>query len=129
MKLGTNVGVKVTVGEAVGVVVEVAVGVVVGSTTLPVPRNTPKTIAAPIAMTTTINPNAVGRLMVTSGIRGVLTDVLVLTFSVAVKVRPQTRQRVAVSLRRVPHVGQIFPLAEEPAGEMIGLSGLIGSNR
>jgi hypothetical protein len=66
--------------------------------------------------------------MVTSGMRGVLTEVLGLAVSAVVKVRPHTKQRVAVSLSRVPQVGQILPLVGEPADVCVGVSGLISSN-
>jgi hypothetical protein len=69
-----------------------------------------KTIAAPNARTRTISPNAAGKLSFNSGKRGLATG---LDWAGWVEVgtekfRPQTRQRVAFSLNRVPQVGQTF---------------------
>jgi hypothetical protein len=52
---------------------------------------------------------AIGRLKVIWGIRLPCTVLdLPVDFSVPVKSLPQTRQRLASSLTRVPHVGQSF---------------------
>ena len=63
---------------------------------------------APVASTISANPNAIGRLSRSSGKPGALLFALVDLVGTSVKVRPQTRQRVAFSLKRVPQVGQIF---------------------
>lgn len=53
--------------------------------------------------------SATGKLSLISGIRLACKDAsaLVLAAALALSSVPHTRQRVAFSLRRVPHVGQI----------------------
>jgi hypothetical protein len=68
-------------------------------------------------MITTVRiPSAAGKLKVTTGIRLACTDFstffAALGSGFAVNSVPQTRQRVAFSLKRVPQVGQIFVLVE-----------------
>jgi hypothetical protein len=106
--VGIGEEVTLAVGVRVRVGVRVIVGWGVGSTTRPVVRKSAQTTAAPIARMITIKPRATGRLIVISGIRGPKTALEVFPPSVGLKVRPQTRQRVAFWLNRVPQVGQVF---------------------
>jgi hypothetical protein len=98
--------------------VSVGVGVSTGSS---VPggrpeRNEKNAMDAAIMITTARIPTAAGKLKVTTGMRLACTDFS--TFfaafgsGFAVNSVPQTRQRAAFSLRRVPQVGQIFVLVE-----------------
>lgn len=107
MPVGNSVAVGVMV--AVAVVVPSAVGVM--RETLPMPVVRPKyTPTAPINNTITSAPNAAGRLNVISGMRLACTTVsafLALVAAFDLSSVPHTRQRVAFSLKRVPHVGQI----------------------
>jgi hypothetical protein len=62
-------------------------------------------------MKMTINPKTRGKERVNSGIFGAFTILLLDDFAEVLlspsgNVRPQTRQRVAFSLKRVPQVGQ-----------------------
>lgn len=76
-------------------------------------------MAAPNPRIRTINPSASGRLSFNSGKRGLATGFAWEGLDVTEKLRPQTRQRVAFSLNRVPQVGQTF------VGEVFEFSGLI----
>ena len=118
MAVGTSVGGIVAVAGSVAVGVSDGVGV---STVSKVPsgalaRNEKKAIDAAIMITTARMPTAAGKLKVTTGMRLACTDFS--TFfaafgsGLAVNSVPQTRQRVELSLRRVPQVGQIFVLVE-----------------
>ena len=102
-------------GRTLGVIVPVGVTVpasVGGANFVPL---TPElrikyTTNAPINKTATNAPSAIGKLRVISGMR--LAPIPVSAFfdfvaAFAVSSVPQTRQRVAFSLKRVPHVGQI----------------------
>ena len=119
----SNGGREVSVGRAVGGRVSVAVGVIVG-VSVAVPsavgsvivapvspdRRLKYTAAAPTSRMSVRAPSAAGRLNVISGMR--LACMPVSAFfdfaeAFAVISVPQTRQRVALSLRRVPQVGQI----------------------
>lgn len=113
MGLGNGDGgrVSVVVGVIVGVSVTVpsAVGSVRVAPVIPA-RRLKYTAAAPISRINVRAPSAAGRLSVISGMR--LADMPDSAFfdfvaAFAVSSVPQTRQRVALSLRRVPHVGQI----------------------
>jgi hypothetical protein len=113
-----------SVGGIVAVAGGVAVGVSVGvevSTVSNVPsgalaRSEKKAMDAAIMITTARMPTAAGKLKVTTGMRLACTDFS--TFfaafgsGLAVNSVPQTRQRVAFSLNRVPQVGQTFVLEE-----------------
>ena len=92
----------------VGVIVKV--GVSVGVVTCPVPCRIRKIMAAPKPRIKTIRPKAAGRLSFNSGRCGPSTgfDFSLFAGVATEKFRPHTRQRVAFSLRRVPHVGQTF---------------------
>ena len=118
MAVGMSVGGIVAVAGRVAVGVWVVVGV---ATVSNVPsgalaRNEKNAIDAAIMITTATIPTAAGKLNVTTGMRLACTDFS--TFfaafdsGLAVNSVPQTRQRVAFSLRRVPQVGQIFVLLE-----------------
>ena len=116
MAVGISVGGMVDVAGRVTVGVAVEVGV---STTSNVPfgalaRNEKKAMDAAITITTARIPTAAGKLNVTTGIRLACTDfsTFFAAFSsgFAVNSVPHTRQRVALSLRRVPQVGQTFVL-------------------
>ena len=124
--VGTGVLVEVAVGVRVAVEVSVAVGVGVKSTTISgAPRAKAYTAPPPMAISRMNNPIARGRLKDKVGIRGPRTEESVSLLGVAVEVitRPQTRQRVAFSLRRVPQVGHtlwdvfVFSAAIEFASE------------
>lgn len=70
-----------------------------------------------------INPIATGRVSVISGMRGPCTeDFALVDFSEGVKVRPQTRQRVAFSLMRVPQVGQVLVFEDGLISGLISLA-------
>lgn len=113
---GTGVAVAIAVGSSVGdgvmvaVAVVVIVGVTVGVVTRPADCRITKTNAAPKPSTRTTSAIAAGRLIFSSGSLGFCIWVLTAGFMVGVKVRPQTRQRVAFSLNLVPQVGQVFGL-------------------
>ena len=108
-----SVGAKVSVG--VGVIVTVPVGVPASVGGVKVVPLTPElrikyTTNAPINKTATSAPSAIGRLRVISGMRlAPIPDSAFFDFVAALAVSsvPQTRQRVAFSLKRVPQVGQI----------------------
>jgi hypothetical protein len=116
--VGTGLGVKVSV--AVGVTVVVLVGVTSGGgvAILPVARSPMNTIVAPTTKKSVNNPKAPGSDRVTSGMRLPWIIFCDLPSAVELNSVPQTRHRVALSLRRVPHVGQIFVFC-------VGVSGLI----
>ena len=117
MGVGVSVGgrgVLVSVAVPVSVTVGVMVAVRVGGTLFVaeeavgrVKRNTPPPPAPKIMIS---KPIITGRLRVTVGMRGPVTDWSDLPFDLAegVRDRPQTWQRVALSLTRVPQVGQTF---------------------
>lgn len=101
MAVGVIVGVWVAVPSAVGFVIVAPVSP---------DRRLKYTAAAPISRITASAPRAAGRLNVISGMR--LACMPVSAFfdfvaAFAVSSVPQTKQRVALSLRRVPQVGQI----------------------
>ena len=64
--------------------------------------------AAPITRKPASTANATGRLRVTSGMRDPCTAFSDFAFGLGVALNslPHTTQRVAFSVRRVPHVGQ-----------------------
>ena len=128
---GIGVFVTATVGTTVEgtsvlVAVNVTVGVTVGVATWPVPCKTRKIIAAPKARISTINPRAAGRLNFNSGRWGLSTgfDWVGLVEVGTEKLRPQTRQRVAFSLNRVPQVGQTLVFEFVFSGLIIGFYSL-----
>ena len=113
---GVSVGMGVALGSSVpvGVIVAVAVGdtTAVGFCSLPpIPACKLKyTTAAPINKMITSAPNAAGNVSVISGMRLACTVESVFfdfVAAFAVSSVPHTKQRVAVSVRRVPQVGQI----------------------
>ena len=101
----------------VGVIV--CVGVSVGVVTRPVDCKTTKINAAPSPRINTIKPMAAGRLTFNSGNLGACTGLASCFFGEVAKVRPQTKQRVAFSLNRVPQVGQVFGVDEVDSGVMV----------
>ena len=110
------------VGEGVLVLVgaNVIVGVAVGAATLPVDCRIRKTRAAPSPRIRMIKPMAAGRLNFSSGNLGPWIGLAVtLAFCLAVNERPHTRQRVAFSLRRVPHVGHTLLVEVVDSGLII----------
>ena len=125
------VGMSVSVGVGLAVGVEVTVGTGVGSTTRFWARRLTKTATAPMARISTNNPSASGRLSVISGMREawMAFSAFLTAFGsgLAPKSVPQTRQRVAFSLRRVPQVGQIFVFCCETFSGLIR-AGIIPSN-
>jgi oxygen-independent coproporphyrinogen III oxidase len=116
----TGVVVGVMVGVEVGVVVRVGVIVGVGSATRPVELRAAKTAPPPMATNNRKMTRATGRLIDRRGMRGVLTGDPAgepPSFLIGcVKVRPQTRQRVAFSARREPQVGQTLGGPVVPVG-------------
>ena len=118
MGVGAIVGSVVGAGVLVLVGVNVMVGVTVGSAILPVPFRMTKIKAAPRPKTKTTRPSTAGRLNFSSGSFGDCTGLGAVALVEVVKFLPQTRQRVAFSLRRVPQVGQTL------VGEVL-VSGLI----
>ena len=118
MAVGTSVDVGISVAGkvAVGVSVGVAVSTVSNVPSGALARNEKNAMDAAIRTTTTRMPTAAGKLKVTTGMRLACTDFS--TFfaafgsGLAVNSVPHTRQRVALSLRRVPQVGQTFVLEE-----------------
>ena len=106
---GGNVSVGVGVIVGVSVAVPSAVGAVSVVPVIPAGR-LKYTAAAPISMISASAPSAAGRLNVISGMRlPCIPDSPFFDFVAAFAVSsvPQTKHRVALSLRRVPHVGQI----------------------
>ena len=118
MAVGTSVGGIVDVAATVFVGVADGVGVFPESAVPadPLERNEKKAMAAATIITTARIPTAAGRLKVTTGIRLACTDFS--TFFTAFNSGfapnsvPHTRQRIALSLKRVPQVGQTFVLLE-----------------
>lgn len=114
MEVGTCVGINVavagwvSVGVALGVAVS-AVSKVPGGALALREKNT---MAAATMTTTASAPTAAGKLMVTTGIRLACTDfstfLAAFGSGLALNSVPHTRQRIAFSLKRVPHVGQTF---------------------
>jgi hypothetical protein len=84
------------------------VGVTVGVVTRPVVCRMTKIKAAPRPSTNTIKPIAAGKLILSSGSFGFWIGVVLSFLADVLNVRPQTRQRVAFSLNRVPQVGHVF---------------------
>src|SRR4030067_2759518 len=118
--MGVVVGVA-GVDVVVGVTVRVTVGVAVGSTTRPVSCKAKNTRTAPIPRKRANNTRATGKLNVISGIRlPCVAFVFCEDFSPPVRLLPQTRQRMASSLTRVPQVGQSF-VGFEGVSEVIGV--------
>ena len=117
--MGIGVLVGVSVGVADGSAVSVGVKATVGTTTRPPTFRAAYTTPAPISKTTAIRPNAAGKPSVISGMR--LACTAFSTFLAAfccstafpVSSVPQTRQRVALSLKRVPQVGQTWVFCED----------------
>jgi len=110
--VGVGWGVDVEVGGKgveviVGVTVNVAVAVgVIGTTKGGLLRKAKKTMMAPIARKRANKPMADGRLRDITGIRlPWMALVAFLGIPAALRSAPQTRQRVASSLTRVPQVG------------------------
>ena len=87
-------------------------------------------MAAAMMITIASTPTAAGRLKRISGMRLARTDfsAFLTTFGSgrALNSVPQTRQRAAFSLRRVPQVGQTFVLLEE--GSRVIRAKIIPSN-
>jgi hypothetical protein len=110
--VGVSVAGKVTVGVAVRVGVSTTSNVPFGA----LARNEKNAMDAAMMITTARIPTAAGKLKVTTGMRLACTDFstffAALGSGFAVNSVPQTRQRDAFSLRRVPQVGQIFVLVE-----------------
>jgi len=121
--VGVGTGVKVAISVAVGVTVGVVVMVGVPRTGvagfLPSMRITAKTNAAPTIKNNASKPSAAGSDNVISGIRLACTALGFFISAVGPSSVPQTRQRVAFSVNRVPQVGQIFVTGVD------GVSGLI----
>ena len=98
--VGVLLGVGVTVSVEVGVISMMASGVVFSAK---------YTMTAPIARKRANKPMAAGKLRVMAGMRLPWTALAGWTgFSALPRSAPHTRQRVASSVRRVPHVGQSF---------------------
>lgn len=120
--MGISVAGSVAVGgwDAVGVSVGVDVSAVSNVPGGAVAIVEKYTIAAAAIITTARIPTAAGKLKVIAGMRLACTDLS--TFFAAfgsgraLNSVPQTRQRVAFSLKRVPQVGQIFVLLEVGSG-------------
>ena len=114
MEVGMSVAGRVFVGGMVAVGVSVGVPVTSGASAFGSFGTTKKVMAAATIMTVARTPNAAGRLRRISGIRLACTDcsAFFTTFGAgcALNSVPQTRQRDAFSLKRVPQVGQIFVL-------------------
>ena len=108
MNVGKGVEVMVGVGDCSRVGVRVTVGVGCGPVTWPELRRIKKIKPAPTARMIRIKPIANGKLNVTSGKRWLRIGLEEEGVCLAVKVRPQTRHRVAFSLNRVPQVGHTF---------------------
>ena len=110
--VGVNVGVPVKVAVAEGVTGMITLGLVFRA------KNT---MTAPIVRKKASKPSAAGRLSVISGIRLPCTAFAGRAgFTALPSSAPQTRQRVASSLKRVPQVGQSLVDVE-----IDGFSGLI----
>ena len=107
VRVGVSVGISVSVGVKVRVAVMVGLGMGVGAWIWCVPCRVKYNAPAPITRKPASTANATGRLSVTSGIRAPCTDLSDFAFGLGVALNslPQTTQRVAFSVRRVPHVG------------------------
>ena len=117
MEVGISVAGRVFVGGMVAVGVSVGVPVMSAESVL-APLGTAKNVMAVATMMTVARtPSAAGRLRWISGIRLACTDLsaFLTAFGAgcALNSVPQTRQRAAFSLRRVPQVGQTFVLLLE----------------
>ena len=117
MAVGTSVDVGVFVTGTVFVGVADGVGVFPESVPADGFKRNEKNAMDAATMTTTARiPKAAGKLKVTTGIRLACTDFS--TFFTAFDSGfapnsvPHTRQRIALSLKRVPQVGQTFVLLE-----------------
>jgi hypothetical protein len=79
-------------------------------------RNEKNAMDAATIITTARIPTAAGKLKVIAGMRLACTDFstffTALSSGLALNSVPHTRQRIALSLRRVPQVGQTFVLLE-----------------
>jgi hypothetical protein len=117
--VGAAVGSSVGAGVLVLVGVRVSVGVAVGVVTRPVVWSTRKIRAAPRPRTSIIKPNAAGKLSFNSGNFGPLIGLAEADFTFDVKDLPQTKQRVAFSLNRVPQVGHTLLLEVFISGVII----------
>src|SRR5689334_14755125 len=108
---------SVAVGVSVGVAVSPELS---APAPLPPDLRANNTTTAAITIITARIPTAAGSVSVISGIRLACTDrsALRTTFGSGRGENsvPHTRQRVALSLNRVPHVGQIFVLFEVLSG-------------
>src|SRR5512138_942382 len=104
-----SVGVRLAVGVSLGL--GMAVGSVMVGPAMP-ERRAKYTTTAPMTTNTTSRPSAAGNPSVISGMRVAWTDFsawrATLGAGAVPSTVPQTRQRVAFSLNRVPQVGQIF---------------------
>ncbi len=109
VRVGCSVGVDVIVGVSVsvGVSVEVISPCAVSGTGL-FDRSAKNTTTAPNVIKSASKPKASGRLSVISGRRFELTFEVDLDSAFASNSLPHTRQRVAVSLNRVPQTGHIL---------------------
>ena len=121
--VGISVAGRVAVGGWVAVGVSVDVAVSTESKVVPAGRrlrNEKYAMDAATIMTTASTPTAAGKLKVIAGMRLACTDLslFLTTFGsgLALNSVPQTRQRVAFSLRRVPQVGHIFVLLVVDSG-------------
>ena len=107
------VGASVAITVAVGVDVIVGVPLFAGFVALVEPlvkRKITNTMTAPTTRNKAKRPSTAGRLRVISGMRLACTVAGFLASTVGLSSVPHTRQRVALSARRVPQVGQIFVL-------------------
>lgn len=114
---------SVAVGGMVAVGVSVGVPVVCGDDAFGSLGTAKKVTAAAMMMTVATTPNAAGRLRRISGMRLACTDfsAFFTTFGSGCVLNsvPQTRQRVAFSLKRVPQVGQTFVFVLEVGSGVI----------
>ena len=124
MAVGMSVGGKVTVGDGEAVGVSVGVGVSPEVRTVGSFGTAMNVTTATMPITKTSAPIAAGRLNRISGMRVAWTDFSVffaaLGSGCAANSVPQTRQRTAFSLNRVPQVGQTFVLLEAGSGVIRG---------
>ena len=117
MDVGISVGGRVFVGGIVAVGVSVGVFVISGPSAVGSLGTRKNVMAAATMMIVARAPKAAGRLRRISGMRLACTDfsAFLTTFGAgcALNSVPQTRQRIAFSLKRVPQVGQTFVLLLE----------------
>ena len=117
MAVGISVAGRVLVGGMVAVGVSVGVPVISGASAFGSLGTTKNVTAAAMMMTIARTPKAAGRLSRISGMRLACTDfsAFLAAFGAgcALNSVPQTRQRDAFSLKRVPQVGQTFVLLLE----------------